>query len=59
VRTTDAKHEAVVLQLLTALEAGHIYRAAYEALLRGCEEYKDDDLDADGKSRTVPLPLPL
>ncbi|KAF8038134.1 hypothetical protein BT93_B0865 [Corymbia citriodora subsp. variegata] len=44
IRTTDAKHEAIVQQFYSrVLENGDIYRADYEGLYCvNCEEYKDE-----------------
>ncbi|XP_030512460.1 LOW QUALITY PROTEIN: methionine--tRNA ligase, chloroplastic/mitochondrial [Rhodamnia argentea] len=44
IRTTDAKHEAIVKQFYSrVLENGDIYRADYEGLYCvNCEEYKDE-----------------
>ncbi|GAB4819284.1 hypothetical protein N2152v2_006330 [Parachlorella kessleri] len=50
IRTTDAKHEALVAAMLDRVwEKGDIYKANYEGYYCvDCEEYKDEaDMDAD------------
>ncbi|KAI3437932.1 hypothetical protein D9Q98_000376 [Chlorella vulgaris] len=50
IRTTDARHEALVCSVLERVwEAGDIYKADYEGFYCvDCEEYKDEaDMDAD------------
>lgn len=62
VRTTDAKHEAVVKALLESVwDAGDIYKASYSGrYCVGCEEFKDDeDLDADGNCLIHRTPCPV
>lgn len=55
VRTTDAKHEVLVAEMLErAWARGDVYRAAYSGYYCvDCEEYKDEgDMDAD---KTCPV----
>lgn len=61
VRTTDAKHEAVVKALLRQLwPTDDVFQASYTGrYCVGCEEYKDPaDLDADGLCPIHKTPCP-
>lgn len=60
VRTTDARHEAVVRALLGRVWDADVRKAAYSGrYCVGCEEYKDDDdLDADGNCLVHRTPCP-
>eukprot|EP00892_Ulva_mutabilis_P003905 jgi/Ulvmu1/1887/UM012_0044.1 len=60
VRTTDARHEAVVRVLLARVWEADVRKATYRGrYCVGCEEYKDDDdLDEDGNCLVHRTPCP-
>lgn len=60
VRTTEARHEAVVRALLARVWDADVRKAAYRArYCVGCEEFKDDDdLDDDGNCLVHRTPCP-
>lgn len=60
IRTTDARHEAVVKALLARVWDTDVRKAAYRArYCVGCEEFKDDDdLDEDGNCLIHRTPCP-
>ncbi|KAL3521070.1 hypothetical protein ACH5RR_019219 [Cinchona calisaya] len=57
IRTTDPKHEAIVMEFYSkVLASGDIYRADYEGLYCvNCEEYKDENELLDNKCCPIHL----